>query len=358
MPSQNSLRAGFFRRSPARRYFGRGCAFPLPATATVTAVAKKFEARVDEVRRAAQQPESKEHRDRLTKVFNGKQGYLISLAAAALPTGGRHLVQCATEAFVRLKEDAIKRDPQCYGKQAIAQSLYDADISAEDVFLAGVQHVQLEPVMGGRQDTAAALRGVCLMALVHAQHPRALVHAATMLADHERAARLAALRALAASGRPDVAEPLTRLRLASGDDDPEVITECMSTLLALNPSDNLAVVGTHLAGKDSTMAEAAALAVGATRVAGGFGLLRDQLELGVLADRRRTLMLAMAMLRSDTAWQHLVEIIMDAPSAEALDAIDALGTFKEHGDLRQRVEAAVMDRADPDVDARFARSFA
>lgn len=319
-------------------------------------MARRFEERVRAVEEAVADPGTPEHRALLGKTLDGKQGYLISRAAAALALDDE-LVPPACDAFARLLEDPIKRDPQCHGKTAIATALYDAEIRAEEVFIAGVAHVQLEPVLGGKQDTAAELRGVCLMALTHAQHPRALVHAAAMLADPERAARLAALRALDASGRPEVAEPLLRLRLEQGDDDGEVLTDCMAGLLRLDAAANLRLLSERIDGADAAAADAAALAIGSSRAPQALEVLQGHATRSVDPGRRRTLLLAMAMLRSDAAWQHLIEVIMDGERGEAVDAIDALATFGEQSDLHARVEAAVLDRGEPEVSARFERAF-
>jgi len=321
------------------------------------AVGKKFEDRVQEVRNAAQEPGVAEHRKHLIKTLGGRNGYLISLAMPALRAGDDTFLDAARAAFETLLSDPIKRDPQCHGKVAIAQALYDADVSSDALFLSGVAHVQLEPVMGGRQDTAAQLRGISLMALVHVQHPRALVCAATMLADAERAARIAALRALTASGRDDIAEPLLRLRLGAGESDPEVLSECMSALLEVNGHDNLAVMAAYLAAEDTAAAQAAAVALGASRLPGALEILSTHVGNTVSPERRRTLILGIAMLRSDAGWQLLIELVMEGSRGEAIDAIDALATFKEQPGLRERVQDASMDRGDDEIQRSFEHSF-
>ena len=327
-------------------------------SASVLLVARKFEERVEELRRAVETPADPASRKCIVKALDGKNGFLISLAVKAIAPDDVQLVGKAEAAFERLLEDAIKRDPQCYGKTAIAQLLFDAEIRAHDVFEAGVKHVQPEPVLGGKQDSAGQLRGICVMALVHGQHPRALVEAARLLADPERAARIAAIRALVASGNRETAEPLLRLRLELREDDPEALSECMAGLLELNPRDNLDVVAAKMASNDVATAEAAALALGSSRATGAFERLAQRAEKAITASSRGTLFLAIAMLRTDTAWQFLIERIMEGTPGEALAAVDALATFKEQPGLRERVEAAVLDSADSDLRARFERAFA
>jgi len=196
------------------------------------------------------------------------------------------------------------------------------------------------------------------MALAHGQHPRALVEAAKLLADPERAPRIAAMRALVASGNRETAEPLLRLRLEIREDDPEALSECMAGLLEINPSDNLEVIAAKMDSSDVGTAEAAALALGSSRVAGAFERLAHRAEKAITSSARGTLMLAIAMLRTDTAWQYLIERIMEGAPGEALAAVDALATFKEQPGLRERVEAAVLDRSASELSARFERAFA
>ncbi len=69
-------------------------------------------------------------------------------------------------AFDRLFEDPVKRDPQCWGKNAVAGAFKDLGYSESAPFLRGLKHRQMEPVWGGEADTAENLRGTCLLALI------------------------------------------------------------------------------------------------------------------------------------------------------------------------------------------------
>lgn len=319
-------------------------------------MARRFEERVEAVRQAAETPQSADSRKDLQRVLRGKQGYLISVAARALSSGGEDLRPLAIEAFDRLLEDPISRDPQCHGKLAIAQVLYDQDHTGHDPFEAGVQHVQLEPVLGGRQDTAASLRGLCLMALMVQLHPRAWVFAGAMLADPERAARLAAVRAIDSGGRPDLAEPLLRLAFQV-EADPEVAMDCLAGLLRLDPHANLPLAQARLRGSDAEQADVASLALGAARPEGALALLARALEDTFEEGRRRTCATAIAMLRTDAAWQQLIELILEGELRLAQASVEALGSFQDHPGLRERVADAVADRGDPDLDASLDRVF-
>lgn len=319
-------------------------------------MARRFEERVEAVRQACKNPQDPDARKQLQRALRGKQGYLISVAARALSQGGEDLLPLALEAFERLLDDPIARDPQCHGKLAIAQVLYDQDHAGHQPFEAGVQHVQLEPVLGGRQDTAAALRGLCLMALMVQMHPRAWVFAGAMLADPERAARLAAVRAIESGGRPDLAEPLLRLAFEV-ETDPEVAMDCLAGLLRIDAAANLQLARARIEGADAEQADIATLALGAARPDGALALLVASVENTFEENRRRACATAIAMLRTDAAWQKLIETILDGELRLALACVDALGSFQDHPGLRERVADAVADRGEADLQAAFDGAF-
>ncbi len=287
----------------------------------------------------------------LTKALNGSNGLLVAVATQAItperdgPTQ-EPLVKRLEPAFARMLGDAIKRDPQCQAKTAIARCLRELEADGDEVFLAGVRHVQMEPVWGGRVDTAAELRGICAMALAERRHPRAMVEAAHLLADGLVAARTAAARAIGCSGDAAAGEPLLRLRVEVGEQEPDVVGECFGALLELAPASALEFVAAHLSHKDDVMVEAAALAMGGSRLDAAFEPLRDAAERVVLGPQRGVLLLGVAMLRSDRAWSYLLEQIEDGPRGVAEAALRGLSTFAYDDRLVQRVRAAVSSRPD------------
>ncbi|HLU66757.1 MAG TPA: HEAT repeat domain-containing protein, partial [Kofleriaceae bacterium] len=190
---------------------------------------------------------------------------LVAAAAAAVvgETGCDELTDELEAAFARFLEDPIKRDPRCAAKQAIARALVELGRWSSEVFPAGIRHVQLEPVFGGREDTAAPLRGMSALAYAQLGQPDAVVAIADLLADREAAARVAAARALGDSGRPD-AIPLLRFKARIGDDEAEVLSTVFGSLLALDLSESLDFVAGFL-DRSGQVAEAAALALGESR---------------------------------------------------------------------------------------------
>lgn len=318
-------------------------------------MSKRFEQTLAALRQAVEDPAASGARPRLIKALDSTHGMLVAVATAAAVRGDDDdpvvdpgLVERLPAAFERLCKDPVKRDPQCRGKVAIAKALRRAEVYPDEVFLAGVRYVQHEPVWGGRVDTAAELRGICAMALMEEHHPRAPVEVAHLLADPEAAARTAAARALGASGRAEVAEPLLRLRVEVGEAESEVLGECLGSLLAVSPRESLPYVAGFLDARDDAVADAAALALGESRLDEALGPLCARVERTLAADRRTILLLAIAMLRSDAAWRWLLERIEHADRPLAVAALRALGTFKHDARLLARVSEAVARRSGDD----------
>jgi HEAT repeat protein len=328
-------------------------------------MAKRFDTQLAALQQAVKDPAAPKARARITEALEGKSGLMIAVATAAAVGGDEDepvideaLLARLPAAFERLTHDPVQRDPQCRGKAAIAKALRRVEAQGDEVFLAGVRYVQHEPVWGGRVDTAAELRGVCLMALVEGHHPRAMVEAAQLLADPQAAARIAAARALGCSGDAHVAEPLLRLRVQVGESDPEVLGECLGALLELAPQPSLDYVAGFLGAADEVVAEAAALALGGSRLTGALPRLLEQAKRSVGKGRRRVVLLAIALLRAEEGWAYLVQLVQEGPSAAAGEALEALAAFAHDERLRERVLAAVERRADPVLRRAFDERFA
>jgi HEAT repeat protein len=251
-------------------------------------------------------------------------------------------------AFARfLGPDAVKRDPRCRAKLAIAQALCKLRVPSDEVYLAGVRHHQLEPTFGGKEDTAGALRGQCAVGLALTDDPAAPVAIAELLADPEADARAAAVQALTCI-HPSAAEPLLRYKIRLGDPQPQVVAECFRSLLAVAPPSAVAVIAEHLQSASEDVAEQAALALGESRRLEAFGPLRDVAE-SALGDRRRVALLAIAMLRSNQTRDYLLDRVTSADASSARHALEALAIFRHDDSLRARVLEAAARRNDPEL---------
>lgn len=281
----------------------------------------------------------------LRDALRSKTGVLVG--AAAKQVAARTLDALYDElapSFVRLCERGVERDPGCRGKIAIARALHQLDRWEDEVFIRGVTYVQEEPVWGGREDTAAELRGACGMAYAHAGRSDSLDVLADLLADRERMARAAAAQALGDTGRPD-ASALLRFKARTGDSEPAVMNACFGSLLALAPKTSVDYVAAFLDGDDER-AEAAALALGESRIAAAAPILIAWCE-RVMGDRReRVAYLALALLRDEGANAALLERVATGGRKDAIAALRALATFKADPRLVERMRAAVKRHRD------------
>lgn len=243
------------------------------------------------------------------------------------------------------------RDKTARAKTAFAEAARALRLDVEELFIRGAHTRQPEPVWGGSVDVAAELRGICGMALAAEDHPESLDLIADLLADPEPQARIAGARAVAALGRP-AGLPLLRLRAQLPDDDPRVAEECFAALLALDPGESLEFVTRLLLPPPGSPAvppetqEAAALALGESRVDGALSALVAWSDRLLDPNRRPVAWTAIAMLRSPAAWDHLVRQVATAHLDDAHTALRALAPWSHDETLAARVLDAAEQRGD------------
>ena len=295
-------------------------------------------------------PTSDEALDHLHHALSLKTNHLV--AAGAKLVGEFEIITLETnlvQAFERFMVNAEKTDKGCTAKTAIAEALYRLDARQEALFLCGIHHVQLEPTYGGKEDTAAPLRGICALALVRLRYPHVMVELAHLLADAEPDARIAAARAIVSAQQEDAGAPLLHLKILSGDENAQVRYECFLALLQLAPTSSPDFVADFLYDDDPTTCEAAALALGESRLAAALDPLKATWEKTFDPDLRRTLLLAIAMLRHEAAIDFLVSLVTEASPANAKDAIKALDMYRRDRAIWQRVQTLIDKRKDLDL---------
>ena len=181
------------------------------------------------------------------------------------------------------------------------------------------------------------------MGLAQTDYPEALEEILPLLLDPERDARIGALRAIAASGLPG-GVLLLRLKALSGD-EPEVLGECFAALLRAAPAPSPEFVAKFLDHREEAVVEAAALALGDSRLESAFAVLRDALErTRALPLRRRTLMLAIALLRRESAIDYLLDVVQNGEGQTSADAGAALAMYDKDPSLQERLERARKTR--------------
>ena len=256
-------------------------------------------------------------------------------------------------AFPRFLENPVKRDPNCLAKKAIVRSLYELDSDDADFYLGALRYRQMEPVWGGKVDTAADLRCSAAMGLVSSGYPRALVEVAELLLDSEPPVRAGAARAIAC-GNPREAEQLLRLKVLAGDEDPLVLADCFAGLLTVEPDESPAFVAQFLDVEDEAVVEAAALALGESRIPAAFERLRAGWD-AVLAspELKRAFLRAAAFHRSEEAFEWMLDLAAGASPPIACDVVELLAIYRHNEDLAKRVASAVDQRDDDRLKEAF-----
>ena len=259
-------------------------------------------------------------------------------------------------AFHRFLVQPVRSDPGCAAKAGIANALYRIGAAEVEVYLKGIRHVQLEPVWGGKADTATALRGTCALALVRIHYYDYLSEIADLLADREAPARKMAAQALGYSENA-AAVPLLRLKALVGDEDPQVLSECLLALLQIAADGGIEFVARFLDRSEPELAEAAALALGGSRLRAALPALTGWWERTFNPVLRRSALLAIAMLKHDDAIAYLLAHVGESAPIHARDAVQALGLYRHDARLRAQVAAAVERRGDASIQAAFAAAF-
>jgi len=210
----------------------------------------------------------------------------------------------------------------------------------------------MEPVYGGRSDSAGTLRSTCALALVQCRSLNdsdLLGHLLELLADSDKAVRAEVVRAIEQVGSPSAAL-LLRLRATLGKDEPEVLGACYVGILRIEGVHAIPWISRFLASKDDAAGEAA-LAIAGTRSVKGFQALRESLNTAHDPWFRSVLLSAIALTRQGAAYDLLLNLVR-TESVDAERAIEALMRSMPSGDLIERLEKFVASSP------RLARTFA
>jgi HEAT repeat protein len=276
----------------------------------------------------------------------------VVAAKAATLTGEfgfKELIPDLETAFERFFQKPIETDPQCWAKNAISKALKDLDHAESALFLRGLRHVQMEPVYGGRADTAATLRGTCALGLVQCRDlPRQEIMRRLVGALTESAAtvRADAARALEQTSGADAAL-LLRLKARAGDSEPEVTGQVLDSLLDLEGDQAVGFVAEFLDSADENIREEAALALGASRLPCVVEVLTDAWTRSRDTRPGEPLLRAISASRHESGFEFLLKLVRGGREREARDAVKALALHKDSPEIARRVQEAVEARDQP-----------
>jgi HEAT repeat protein len=246
-------------------------------------------------------------------------------------------------AFERLFDNAAVRDPQCWGKTAIAKALLELGHRESAPFVRGARHTQMEAVWGGREDTAAALRGVCLLALPACTDLRredVLRRIVDALTEPAAPVRAEAVRALEEMGGP---EPplLLRLKASTGDREARVTGQVFDSLLKLEGVAALEFVGQFPFDGADELREEAALAMGASRLPGAMDRLKSAWHDSEDAWFRAVLLRAIGISPEPEAIAFLLVVLRNGSPRDRSNALEALKIHGGSPEIRKMIEEAL-----------------
>jgi HEAT repeats len=316
-----------------------------------------FDDKLAAIRKLRGQSLTAEDTPALRKLIGDRSNFVV--AGAAEIAGENTLVELAKEleaAFERFLVDPLKRDKLCRGKIAVVQALDKMEHQRLDVFEKAAKYVQLEPGFGGPSDTAAPLRAAALLGIARIEGSSSVLVLIDAMIDPERDVRIAAAVALGAVGS-EAAVCVLRLKARMGDENSEVLSECLSGLLTANPREQLAFVCEFLEPEDEAECEAAALALGKSRMPEAVEPLAGCWQRTQFAEVGQQVLLAMAMLRLPAAIDFLVELLRSDSETAALKALSALKIHNYDARLRERIGAIVDEKGSHTLKLKFDQGF-
>jgi HEAT repeat protein len=319
-------------------------------------MAKKraLEETLKELHRLRADPGSEASQAELRRVLGRESSLAVAKAAAIV--GDCTLVALVadlTAAFDRFFAEPVRSDPGCAAKRAIVEALRRLDHGDLELYRRGSRHVQMEPVWGGQIDTAVDLRPSSALALAEHGGDGVLTDLADLLADPEPPVRISAAHAVFVHGRV-AGIPLLHLKALAGDPEPRVVTECLLALLRLDAEGSLPFVASFL-DKPVGPAEAAAAALGESRLPNAFPVLQGWLDRSAVRGLRRVALRAIASLRRDEAVELLLSLVADEPAPAAREALEALASVGRDDALGERVRAVAESR--PELAEAVTRAF-
>jgi len=279
----------------------------------------------------------------LRKALGNRNNFLVAKAADLVREFGlTQLTPDILSAFDRFFENPEKTDAQCWAKNALSRVLAAFEHQDQEVFLRGMRHIQLEPVWGGRSDTAGTLRSTCALALVQCRgvsETDLLARLIDLFSDQDKSVRAEVLRAIEQLGSSS-ATLVLRAKAILGKDEPEVLGLCYSGILTIEGAAAIPWVSQFLGSADEMAAEAA-LSIAGTHSPQGFECLKQHLESASGAWWHSVLLSAIALTRREEAMEFLLHLVK-TESLDATAAIDALVRARPSPELLTRLESLTV----------------
>ena len=305
----------------------------------------KTEEKLESLRQCVEQGSQPQAIDCLKKALLEKSNFLVAKAAELTAQQLAYdLIPDLTAAFERFLTNPLTLDKTCAAKRAIARALYDLEYDNTAFFRRHLSYRQLEPVYGGHVDTAVDLRCTCALGLVASNDPRAVLSLVELLHDSEFQVRLGAIRALELV-QPFHAEIILRHKIFQGDAEPEVIAQSFSSLVKAAAEESIHFIANFLNSDNDVLRESAALALGESRLDEALEfLINASNDLSPLDPLKQSVFRAIALQRTDTAYQYLLDKVASASANDAIYAVTALSMYSYNQELKEQIAAITRKR--------------
>jgi hypothetical protein len=293
----------------------------------------------------------------LGQLIGDRSSVVVAKAAhVAAEVGAGEFAARLVQAFDNFMKDGPRKDKRCQAKLAIVKALRRLNADDSEMLARGVRCVQMEPVYGGMEDTAAPLRVESAAALAETGWRGAGIELAQLLADPVTDARIGAARILAQSQLP-AAESLLRLRVLAGEKEPAALQEYFVALLSLNPAGSVEFCSRFLDQPGGPGFEAAAMALGESRLEAAMAMLTEAVRKHGDTNYRQVLFAAISLLRRNDAMNFLLSTIAKDPEPVAVDAVEALAVYDRDETLVQRIRQTVSQRGSVKLRQAVEKSF-
>ena len=294
----------------------------------------KTEDRLKGVRLAARHTDE-DAQDMLFKAISDRSNLVATRAAKALgECAGPRLLPPLIARFLALSQDGGKRDPGCNIRAHLAFAFGRLEVmQAEDALRVGIETVQREYLT----DTAVHLRANCAQSLAQIRARGALLDIALLLFDMGGVskvtgesdpyvtleARRAAAQALARLADPAGVVPLALKLTYPQNERPEVLEECMQSVVDLEDERALDLLRPYLEHQDEALAAYAALMIARTRDPQASALIRPLID-RLRGDPLQAVLLALSSMRTEEAQATLKELAQ-SPRKEVQRLLKELG---------------------------------
>jgi HEAT repeat protein len=239
--------------------------------------------------------------------------------------------------------DKSKRDPGAEGKQEILRTLIAWEADLPDLYRQAARWIQKTPVFGGFVDNAAECRGLAAIGIARTASDDALSVLVDLLTDPESITRQNAAIAFGMWRGPEAA-PVLRLKARLGDENADVLGEIFLSLLRGDPRGQLSFIASYLHDAEPRIVEVAAVAIAQSRHPAALELLFETFTRMQRNPIRTSLLMAIALLRTDDSLAWLLKNLESSPPPQAVEILDALAIYK--GDTR------ALERIKPIADKR------